>query len=111
MNKDDLKRRDEAIDAFMQEFGLDFRPAADVIDKLLVFGRRAQRNAENLCNVEGAVDRRDNIRKAVAKVLKDSNLDFLKFKVGGDPRGYCLKIIMPSGRHNTWGGAEEGWGF
>ena len=30
--------------------------------------------------------------------------------VGGDPRGYCLKLDLPTGRYNTWGGAEEGWG-
>lgn len=28
----------------------------------------------------------------------------------GDPRGYVVKIMLPSGIYNTWGGAEEGWG-
>lgn len=27
----------------------------------------------------------------------------------GDPRGACVKLILPSGRNNSWGGAEEGF--
>ena len=30
---------------------------------------------------------------------------------GGDPRGYCVKLIRVDGRGNTWGGDEEGWGI
>lgn len=34
---------------------------------------------------------------------------FLTF--GGDPRGYSVKIATPnSGRYNSMGGREEGWG-
>jgi len=29
----------------------------------------------------------------------------------GDPRGYCVKLIMPDERYNTWGGAEDGIGI
>lgn len=29
----------------------------------------------------------------------------------GDPRGYVVKLHLPSGRHNTWGGKEEGYGI
>ncbi len=29
---------------------------------------------------------------------------------GGDPRGYTVKILFPSGIYNTLGGAEEGYG-
>lgn len=32
-------------------------------------------------------------------------------ELGGDPRGYTVKLMTPkSGRYNTWGGAECGWG-
>ena len=31
-------------------------------------------------------------------------------EVGGDPRGYTLKLRLPSGKGNTWGGDECGWG-
>ncbi len=29
---------------------------------------------------------------------------------GGDPRGYTVKLHLPTGVYNTWGGAEEGYG-
>ena len=28
----------------------------------------------------------------------------------GDPRGYVLELDLPTGRFNTWGGQEKGWG-
>jgi hypothetical protein len=46
----------------------------------------------------------------VARVLIYAGIE-TQFKVGGDPRGYCLKITLPDGNYNTWGGAEDGWGF
>ena len=32
-------------------------------------------------------------------------------KIGGDPRGYALKVLLPSGGYNTWGGPEDGYGI
>lgn len=33
------------------------------------------------------------------------------FTFNGDPRGYTIKMKTPrSGKYNTWGGAEVGWG-
>ena len=38
--------------------------------------------------------------------------ELLGFRVefGGDPRGYCVRVFVPSGKSNTWGGAECGYG-
>lgn len=33
----------------------------------------------------------------------------IKAKCNGDPRGECVKLILPSGRYNSWGGAEDGY--
>lgn len=33
-----------------------------------------------------------------------------KANFGGDPRGYTVKLILPGGEYNTWGGKEEGYG-
>lgn len=30
---------------------------------------------------------------------------------GGDPRGYTVKVQLPTGASNTWGGREDGWGI
>lgn len=35
----------------------------------------------------------------------------LTINFGGDPRGSTVKIHFPSGRYNTWGGRETGWGI
>ena len=32
-------------------------------------------------------------------------------KFNGDPRGFAVKLMLPSGDFNTWGGKEEGWGI
>ena len=32
-------------------------------------------------------------------------------KFGGDPRGFTVKLHLPSGRSNSWGGPEEGFGI
>lgn len=29
---------------------------------------------------------------------------------GGDPRGYTVKLKLPSGAYNTWGGSGDGYG-
>lgn len=29
---------------------------------------------------------------------------------GGDPRGFTVKLKLPSGASNTWGGSEDGFG-
>ena len=34
----------------------------------------------------------------------------LPVEFGGDPRGYTVKVFFPSGKYNTWGGAESGYG-
>jgi hypothetical protein len=34
----------------------------------------------------------------------------IKVTTSGDPRGYTTKLLLPSERYNTWGGAESGWG-
>jgi hypothetical protein len=31
--------------------------------------------------------------------------------ISGDPRGYVAHIVFPDGHHNTWGGAEHGYGI
>lgn len=44
---------------------------------------------------------------ALAKRLKSFGIVPI---FGGDPRGYVVKLRMPSGQHNTMGGAEDGIG-
>lgn len=34
----------------------------------------------------------------------------IEIRFGGDPRGYTVRLMLPDGRYNTWGGAEYGYG-
>jgi len=49
------------------------------------------------------------VRKRVAKLLVDVP-GVTALQVGGDPRGFCLKLSLPSGAYNSWGGKESGFG-
>ena len=112
MTKDQLMARDEAVAAFMDAFPcMSLFQLFELVDGLMALGRQAGRNGENLCNLANYEDKSDLIAKRVKTLLKKYELDDVKFKVGGDPRGYCLKIMLPNGRYNSWGGKEEGWGF
>ena len=108
-----------------------FRPetvAADAL-ALIKIGAGVARWAVKACNGEGtwkpyasgggggwhwgeehdtAKDKAD--ARALAKLQAIADRYGAKVKLGGDPRGYVVKLILASGRHNTWGGAPDGWG-
>ena len=72
--------------------------------------RSLERYAVKGCNV-GLNEREDARASKAADAARDmARLIGATAIVGGDPRGYCLKLVLPTGRYNTWGGAEEGWG-
>lgn len=48
--------------------------------------------------------------KHILALLDGKNGPGAKARFGGDPRGYTVKLVFPSGHNNTWGGAEDGWG-
>ncbi len=45
-----------------------------------------------------------HIRQLVSEVDEELRVEF-----GHDPRGNTVKLFLPSGRYNSWGGTEEGW--
>lgn len=81
------------------------------------FIRRAalsQRIAERLCSVEMSEDEQARVEKrderndaAITKLCEDHGF---RANLSGDPRGYTVKIILPTGAYNTAGGASEGYG-
>jgi len=79
-------------------------------------GRQADSNAIALSNAyrnqDAFAKRCKSIAKRAADILEPYGL---RANVGGDPRGYCLKITAAPGQpaipHNTWGGAEYGYGI
>lgn len=49
-------------------------------------------------------ERAENRIRAICKPLG------MEVKFGGDPRGFPVQLFLPSGKYNTWGGAESGYG-
>ena len=72
--------------------------------------RVIERNAVNQCNgVDSPRTEARALKAANAVATLASECGFTP-RLGGDPRGYTLKLILPTGRYNTWGGVEDGWG-
>lgn len=44
------------------------------------------------------------------KVIALARRNQAEARLNGDPRGYVVKLILPSGRYNTMGGRESGYG-
>lgn len=51
--------------------------------------------------------RQEHVEKRIREICAGFNLPV---KLGGDPRGYTVKIKLLSGAYNTWGGSEAGYG-
>lgn len=62
-----------------------------------------QRQQTQLEKRQEQLERR--IRQIVATLGEGFDVNF-----SGDPRGYTVKITLPTKRYNTWGGEESGWG-
>ena len=84
----------------------------DVGRKILRQAATLQRVAEAACNHELRDWERDSDERAEAALRRSiAELPGLSIaSIGGDPRGYVVKLKLPSGRGNTWGGDETGWG-
>jgi len=75
-------------------------------------GRRAKRLAVQNCNGPwGDADDDKHTANAVAVSALCCEFDQrIEAHVGGDPRGYTIKLILPTRVYNTWGGEESGYG-
>lgn len=64
------------------------------------FAKRQQRHEEWVEKRDGQIERR--IRAIVASMGEGFGV-----VVSGDPRGCCVRLVLPSGKTNDWG--REGW--
>jgi hypothetical protein len=58
-------------------------------------------------NYSDADERAEEILEGQIEALIPGNIRVL---FTGDPRGYTVKLLLPGGEYNTWGGKECGWG-
>ena len=63
------------------------------------------------CNVGLTPGQEANAEKVDTQVKDVAEKLGTTILIGGDPRGYALKIILPSKDYNTWGGVDYGWGI
>lgn len=118
-----ISERDEFVAVLARELpDMAAHHVAELAGFLVAASRKMDRLAVALCN--GDIDqepfskRADRLREKIdAKFAEFGKLEYLKdkmpaiqFQLGGDPRGYTLKLHLPSKRHNTWGGEEAGYG-
>ncbi len=97
-------------------------PPTAIIDfgrAILRAARTVQRLAETECN-RPLTDREERRHVAAESRVRVSLAELSSWSPDGrevtiaainsDPRGYCVKLRLPSGKGNTWGGDECGWG-
>jgi hypothetical protein len=109
MNKAQKEARAENERVLARNF-----PNVDVIKlqtDLYKLALDCERNALGLCNTPNWVDQRDQLRTRLEQIINKHGALELKADVTGDPRGYCLKLHLPDGSYNTWGGKESGFGI
>ena len=77
---------------------------------------KAARSLHHLAEVECNGDlskrqatRQANLGKQVTALLTERGA--VKVQINGDPRGYAVKAVFPTGEYNTWGGRDDGFGI
>ena len=107
------KEREEFIVNFARAFP-DIKPETltSAATALLRLAKRHGQIAVAQCNgdLEQHVIEREYLKVAegLQKIARD--VPGLKIETGGDPRGYTVKLHLPNGAYNTWGGKESGYG-
>lgn len=99
------KRVKEFRDALIQE---SVEPQR--IDKILALADRHQVLAEIACsvNVGDKFEQEDRELSAALKACIGGGIRGIR--LDGDPRGFTVKLFLASGKWNSWGGAEAGYG-
>ena len=92
--------------------GIGMKPHA--IGEVIRRARRHNRMAGTACN-RNLSDREKSADKTnedrIMALIRENAVDKVPVKFGGDPRGYTVKVMLPNGHSNTWGGPEDGWGI
>ena len=68
-----------------------------------------QRHATNCCNRETSMAETRRAAQCEEHIRQACKPWGIKPTFNGDPRGACVKLLLPSGRWNSFGGAECGF--
>ena len=103
------REREEFIAVCVNETTGDAWDAIDIARKILRDAQVLQNYAVNRCNREVSKAEEGRALAASNRIIQHvETLGFPGVLVGGDPRGNVVKIKLPSGLSNHWGG--ETWG-
>lgn len=97
------KEREEFIARMTAAFGLD--KLHDVM--LLLRHAKTHGNPPGPLHSATARERQERLEKRIKAICEKIGC---RVETDGDPRGYTVKVFLPTGEYNTWGGAESGWG-
>lgn len=79
--------------------------------------KQYNRIQEKWCSVQMTERQKKSLEKSEARIEKEIKdiiyvcAGIVSVKFGGDPRGFCVKLMLLDERYNTWGGKEDGWGI
>lgn len=107
MNSEQAKTRAENIRELQLAYP-ELKDPAKLQDGLYSLALRVGQNASMICSSEAWVDQRPQLQAKVAALAARHGIS-LDFELSGDPRGFALKLRLPTGRSNSFGG--EVWGI
>ena len=100
----------EAVVAMCREFPAFVKAPGDLFELFSLAGK-AHRLFEAACTYDLTKIQERNlarVKERVETILPEAGYTG-KIRFNGDPRGYAIRINVPSGRSNNWGG--EDWGI
>lgn len=102
--------REEFVGVIVSEGG-----SATLARSMMRNATTIQRISELECSVEMSEQEAKRLKRkndaCEHRIAKLAESIGAKLMTSGDPRGYCSKLILKSGRYNTWGGPESGFGI
>lgn len=108
------KDREQFVMTMVKAFPKDAHRALRVAGLLMRHAKTHGRIQERWCSEEmsESLTRRVERREKQIEALITRHAESLGCKVhfDGDPRGYTVKLFLPTGDWNTWGGKESGYG-
>jgi hypothetical protein len=111
MSKSRRELYQRAIDLITRLPGEWTPQARPLAGELLSIADRLNRYNETECNYGLSVRQQARVTNLELRAEEIAKVLGVGIKFNGDPRGYAIKLMLPSGEYNTWGGKEEGWGI
>ncbi len=110
------KDRDEFIGQIVEETwtrkkgrGGSLNDAVDLAQLILRNASTIQRLAEAACNDELTAKQERQEAATRHRIINACKPWDIQPNFQGDPRGCCVKLLLPSGHWNGWGGKEDGF--